>query len=100
MKNNPVTVVARLTAKPGKTAALKKELLGLIGPSRKDAGCVNYDLHQSPDDKASFMFYENWKSKSLLDQHLAAPHLKKFLAKAGGLLAGRPEIILWNKISK
>ena len=99
MTNQPVTVVARMTAKPGKEAALKNELLGLVAPSRKDAGCLNYDLHQSPENPANFMFYENWESKALLDQHLATPHLKTFLAKAGDLLAGRPEIVLWEKIS-
>lgn len=99
MTNKPITVLARMTAKPGKEAALKQELLALVAPSRKDAGCINYDLHQLPDKPAEFMFYENWDSKPLLDAHLATPHLKKFLAKAGDLLAGAPDIAIWDMIS-
>ncbi len=98
MNAKSVTVVAQIRAKPGKEAAVRKELLSLIGPSRKDAGCLNYDLHQAADNPALFMFHENWSSKAHLDQHLRKPDLQAVLARVGDLAAEAPQISLWEKI--
>jgi quinol monooxygenase YgiN len=99
MNAKPVTVVARMKAKPGKEAEVRKELLSLVAPSRKDEGCLNYDLHQGADSAAQFVFYENWVTRELLDQHLKQPHLQQALARLGSLLAEPPDITLWEKIS-
>jgi quinol monooxygenase YgiN len=98
MVNQPLTVVARMKARAGKESELKRVLLGLIVPSHADAGCINYDLHQSLEDPASFLFHENWESKQHLDKHLQQPHLKAFLSQADLLLAEPPQITLWEKI--
>jgi quinol monooxygenase YgiN len=95
----PVTVVAYVRAKPGQEAALKQALLTLPEPSRRDLGCVSYDVHQSQSDPARFVFYENWRSKDLLDAHLGQPHVRAVLSKAEVLLAEPPEITLWTRLS-
>jgi quinol monooxygenase YgiN len=99
MANAPVTVIAHVRAKPDQIAALRDVLLGLVRPSRADAGCLGYDLHQSAEDPSRFVFYENWTSKELLDAHLAQPHLKSFLAQIDRWLAEPPQITLWTKLS-
>ena len=82
-----LTVFAEMYAKLGKEAALQEALLGLIGPTKKDPGYVQYDLHVDNDDPTHFFFYENWTSRALLDRHLAAPHLQAFAARGDELLA-------------
>ncbi len=99
MNNQSVTVIARMKAKPGQEAEVRRELLSLVAPSRKDAGCLNYDLHQGSGDPATFLFHENWASRELLEQHLQQPHLQAALAKLKNLLAEPPEISLWERIS-
>ena len=98
MNAEPVTVIAQLKAQPGREAEVRKELLSLIVPSRKDAGCINYDLHQAADNPALFMFHENWASKAHLDRHLQKPELQAVLARVGKLVAEAPQITLWEKI--
>ena len=95
-----VTVLARCTAKPGMEKQLEQELLALVGPTRSEAGCVNYDLHRSATDQSLFMLYENWVSKQALDEHLAMDYLQRFLEKAGGILAEPVEITLWEMVTK
>ncbi len=94
-----ISVVARLKAKSGLEDELRGELLALVGKSRLDEGCINYDLHQSLDDRSIFVFYENWQSREHLDRHLATPHLQTFLGKAQELLASPVEISLLEMIS-
>jgi quinol monooxygenase YgiN len=99
MSTPPITVTARLKAKPGLERQLAQELLALVPLSRADAGCLSYDLHQSLDDPACFLFYENWQSRPLLDAHLQTPHVQSLLAKVGLWLSDSPQIVLWNKTS-
>ena len=98
MNTKSLTVIAQIKAKPGKESSVRQELLSLVAPSRKDAGCLNYDLHQALDNPALFLFHENWTSKAQLDQHLQKPELQAVLAKLGQLVAEPPSITLWNKI--
>jgi quinol monooxygenase YgiN len=98
MNANSLTVVAQIKAKPGKEAQVRQELLSLVAPSRKDAGCLNYDLHQALDNPALFLFHENWISEAHLEQHLQKPDLKAVLARVEQLVAEPPQITLWKKI--
>lgn len=60
----PITVVARFRAKRGMENRLRQELIALVEPTRREPGCINYDLHQDRDDPVQFLFYENWTSGS------------------------------------
>jgi quinol monooxygenase YgiN len=94
-----IIVLARLKAAQGKEKAVKADCLSLVEPTRSEAGCISYDLHQNSDDSASFMFYEQWVSKEALDEHLRTPYLQGFIAKADTLLAGPLDVTIWQKLS-
>ena len=96
---NKIAVVAMLKAKPGKEEALGKTLGKLVSPSRKDDGCISYDLHRSSDDHSVFIFYERWESKEMLDQHLTQPHLTALGKKAGELMDGPSDIKILEILS-
>ena len=99
MGSRKVTVLARMKAKRGMEEKVKQELLSLVGPTHAEAGCINYDLHQSLENKSHFMLHENWVSKRDLDEHLAMPYLKAFMEKVNKILAEAVEVTLWEKIS-
>ena len=86
------TVIAWLEAKPGKESELRAALLALIEPTRKEDGCVQYDLHEHTEQPGRFAFYENWTSKEHLDRHLASPHVQDFFTASPALLTGPPRI--------
>jgi len=76
MPKEGVIVVAMVKAKPRQEEAAKEALLSLVEPTRKEPGCLCYNLHQSKDDKTQFTFYEQWASKEALDAHGKTPHLR------------------------
>lgn len=100
MADKKVAVLARFKAKDGMEDQVKQEIMALVAPTRSEAGCINYDLHQATDDKSLFMLYENWVSKKDLDEHLEMPYLRAFLGKADQILAEPVEITLWEMISQ
>jgi len=92
-------VVATLTAKPGLEDAVRLALVSLIEPTRAEADCVQYDLHESRETPGVFVFYEKWTSKEALDQHLNTPHLQALAARIDDLFAVPPDIRLYSRIA-
>lgn len=76
MPENTVRVVARVTARPDKVDDLRAVLSGLIEPTRKEPGCIHYELLQNNADPTDFTFVEEWESDAALDAHLASAHIQ------------------------
>lgn len=79
-----LTIVANITAKADKVELLSAELEKLIAPTRAEAGCVQYELHQDNNNPAHFLFYECWESRELWQAHMNAPHVAAFVAATEG----------------
>jgi quinol monooxygenase YgiN len=99
MNEQALTVVALLETSAEKADELKKVCLGLIEPSRKDEGCISYELYQDTTNPGKFTFIEKWKSKELLDAHLKAPHLVAAAEVFGKILIKELQVILLDKIA-
>ena len=98
MPDNLLTLVAEIVAQPGKEDELRNVLLGLIEPTHKEAGCIQYDLHEDNERSGHFIFFERWTSQDHLDRHLATPHLEAFKARMDDLLAEPLRLVLLTKL--
>jgi len=87
MPKEGIILTAIVKAKPGQEEAVKEVLLGMVEPTRKEPGCLCYNLHQSKSDKTQFLFYEQWASKEAIDAHGKTPHMKAL----GGKLKDKTE---------
>lgn len=70
-----LTIVAVINAKAGREAFVRGELLKLVGPTRGEAGCVRYDLHEDNAEPGRFLFYETWASRELWQGHMGSGHI-------------------------
>jgi quinol monooxygenase YgiN len=95
-----ITVIAYMTAKASHGDQLREALLELVARTRKEKGCINYDLHQSQENAAQFVMYENWDTAADLDAHAKAAALQTFVKTAGPLLERPAEISKWIMVSK
>ena len=93
-----VHVLALFVAAPGKEAELEKALTALIEPTRKEAGCIRYDLVRGLGKSAEFAFIEEWESAEHLDAHSQTPHVREAGSKAAGLLAAPASIERYRQI--
>ena len=94
----PLTVIARMHARPDRTAELREALGILVQETRQESGCLNYDLHISPDDPTLFVFHETWASRAHWEAHDEAPHLRTFRERGRELLAGTTQVDLLVKV--
>jgi quinol monooxygenase YgiN len=81
-----LNVVAKVVAKEDSVENVKDELLKLIAPTRKEDGCIAYNLHQDNEDPAVFIFYETWESPACLENHMNTDHFKSYVNAVGSLI--------------
>ena len=84
---NVITLIATLTARPGKSDQLGQMLGRMVEPSRSEEGCITYNAHRSVADPDVWIMYENWRSKQDLDDHMQLPPFKDFMKLAQDVLA-------------
>jgi quinol monooxygenase YgiN len=85
-------VVARITARPDTVDEVKALLGGLIEPTRKETGCITYELLQNRQEPTDFTFVEEWDGDASLDAHLASDHLSRALPRLQQLVTVPPDI--------
>jgi quinol monooxygenase YgiN len=81
-----LTIVANIKAKADQIDLVKTELEKLIPPTQAEEGFIQYDLHQDNDNPAHFLFFENWESRELWQNHMVSAHLESFKAAIGDAL--------------
>ena len=93
-----LTLIATLRAKDGQHLLLEAELRALIGPTRKEEGCLQYDLHRGADHPGTFLFHEVWESREHHIAHTRTPHFLRWNARKDALLASK-ETAFWEQIA-
>jgi len=99
MAERPLTVIARVQAKPEKLEHVRETLKNLTGPTREEPGCISYVLHESKDDPCAFLFVEIWKSQADLDAHLQKPYLQALIAEAEEIFSRPLDVTMWHEVA-
>ncbi len=84
--DKPFSMWVAVTAKAGKEKELEQAFLACAKSTRKEKGCVAYDINKGAERK--YFFYEKWKSVDGLAEHIAADHTKKLLDLFKDLIDG------------
>jgi quinol monooxygenase YgiN len=85
MTVKPIIMTVLFQALPGKEVELRKALTGLLEPTRKEDGCLFYDLHVAEDDPSKLLFHESWTSREHHAAHDGTPHIQALRARIGEL---------------
>ena len=93
-----LTLVVFLRAKEGQGLLLEAELRALVSPTRKEEGCMQYDLHRGADQPGTFLFHEVWETREHHTAHTKTPHFLRWNARKDALLAAR-ESAFYQQIS-
>jgi len=91
-------VIARVRAKTEHVAQVREILSALVEPTRRESGCLSYELLQNGSDPADFVFVEKWASAAAEQAHFATQHVSVALQQVVGLLAAEPEICRYRTL--
>jgi quinol monooxygenase YgiN len=92
-----VTLVVQLRPREGQETLLEAELRALLGPTRKEEGCLTYDLYRSADPPSAFLLYEVWACRDDHTRHTNTPHFLRWNARKDALLASR-DAMFWKQV--
>lgn len=70
-------LVAKFTIKEGREDEFIKVASKLAEETRKEAGCIVYELFQDINNKSILTFIEEWKDKDAHTFHVNTPHFKE-----------------------
>jgi quinol monooxygenase YgiN len=89
LPKDAVTLIVILRAREGQETLLEAELRALVSPSRKEEGCLTYNLHRSIDTPGALLLHEVWTSREAHTAHTNTPHFLRWNARKDSLLASR-----------
>ena len=91
-------VIAHARAKPDHVAQVQEILTALVEATRREPGCLSYELLQNHADKSDFVFVERWASAAAEQAHFVTPHLLATRRQLSGLLASEPQICRYGVV--
>jgi quinol monooxygenase YgiN len=88
----PFTLVVSLKVKEGTGDKFEAAFAKALTATRKEKGCLTYDLNRDSQDALSYVVYERWKSVADLEAHLKSDHIKTLLKVLPDVAAGAPDL--------
>jgi quinol monooxygenase YgiN len=82
-----IIVTAMMHVKDGKKEAFILEAKDLITSTRKEIGCINYDLLANTEDENALVMLEQWKDIDTLKNHMKTDQFLQFEVSIEPLLA-------------
>jgi len=98
LPKNAVTLIVILRAKPSQEGLLEAELRALIGPTRREEGCLTYELHRALDIPGAFLLHEVWATREHHRLHTKTSHFLRWDARKDSLLATR-DATFWTQLA-
>lgn len=98
LPKDAVTLMVILRPREGQEILLEAELRALIGPTRKEEGCISYELHRAVESPGGFLLHEVWASRDAHTKHMHTPHFLRWNARKDALLTSR-DGTFWKQIA-
>jgi quinol monooxygenase YgiN len=91
-RDKPFTLLVTVKVKEGMGAKFEEAFAKAIQGTRKEKGCIRYDLNRSLEDATKYQVYERWKTVADLEAHLKTEHIKALREVLPDVLTGAPEL--------
>lgn len=89
-----ITVLAKLTAQPGKEAEMQAALQAMVAEvDAKEPGVLKYTMHTVEAEPTVFWMIEEYADDDAFAAHGTTDHMKSFATSMREIAASRPEVI-------
>jgi quinol monooxygenase YgiN len=95
LPKSAVTLVVIMRPREGQDILLQAELRAMLAPTRKEEGCLRYDLHRSAEGVPGYLLHEIWASREHHAAHTRTDHFLRWNARKDALLASR-DVTFWQ----
>jgi len=92
-------IVARIQAAAGQADDLEQAMTVLVEETRKEEGCLRYELNRGTQNPDLFVFVEEWQSEPLWEAHMSGAAIRAFNQRIGGGKIAQAEILQLRRIA-
>lgn len=71
---------------------------GMIEPTQKEKGYIEYEMYQDEEDLALFIVLEKWKSREDFDNHLKSKHFQEIVPEMVKLMRKEAELNVCRRV--
>jgi quinol monooxygenase YgiN len=86
-----IDATIKMTVPAGKRKEVLQTVKAIIGPIRREQGCISCNCYVDVEDESIFFFKEEWKTREDLDNHLRSDRFGVLIG-AMSLLNDDPDI--------
>lgn len=87
-----IRVVANFHLKKENVEEAIKLAKEMVEATRKEEGCVQYDLAQSPESPEKIVILEAWETKEAIDTHSASEHFTRIVPQVAAMCVEPPVV--------
>ena len=93
-----IVIVARFLAKAGREHDLLEALQALMVPTRREQGCIRYELNQQADNARVLTYIEKFRDQAAVDLHASTDYIAGFFKDAAPALAETIDVTYHREI--
>ena len=80
-----IVLIAKNTLQEGKQEEFVRIAKKMVEETRKEEGCISYDLVKDETDDVAFCFIEKYKDEAALEAHRASAYFQTYVPMLGAL---------------
>jgi quinol monooxygenase YgiN len=92
-----IKVVAKNKVNADKLETILSLYEELVQATRKEEGCIVYELFQDVEDSSVLTMIEEWEDKASLDQHMKTEHFVRIVPMVGKFVE-ESSLNIYNKV--
>ncbi|MCT4596095.1 MAG: antibiotic biosynthesis monooxygenase [Anaeromicrobium sp.] len=93
-----ITIVAKGVVKEENINKFKEYAQTLVEETRKEKGCISYNLYEDINDPKIITFIEEWEDQEAIDAHVKASHFVEIVPKLRDLQESETEVNLYKRV--
>ena len=92
----PVVLAATFKVKPEKRELFVKLATATLKPTLAEPGCISYSFYEKYNILNTFLYFEEWKSRKALAEHLKKPYVQDLIERFDEILEDDPDIKVYD----
>lgn len=93
-----IKILAEFIIKDNKDSEFIRLAEELVISSRKEQGCIRYEVFKNNDKKNQFIFIEKWEDQKSIEKHNNSAHFTDIVPKLVELSAEEVKINTYKKV--
>lgn len=87
-----IVIAGSVPIRPDRRDEAVRVALAMAEATRAEPGCVTYRFSADLADPDTFLIFEEWASEEALVAHFGSAHMRTFLERIPGLVAGPTQL--------